>query len=72
MERYQLKPHKLEVIKGKLLSSERDRIRLLAMLLENVGADRAVQLGKPEVWRAAVAKLGRQPGSATNDCPTDA
>jgi hypothetical protein len=31
------------------------------LLLENVGADRAVQLGDPEVWRAAVAKLPCQP-----------
>jgi hypothetical protein len=29
------------------------------LLLENVGADRAVQLGDPDVWRAAVAKLAR-------------
>ena len=55
-ERYMLKPHKIELIKGKLLFSSKDRETLL---LENVGADRAVRLGDPEVWRAAVAKLGR-------------
>jgi hypothetical protein len=54
-----LKPHKIELIKGKLLFSGKDRETLLALLLENVGADRAVQLGDPDVWRAAVAKLGR-------------
>jgi hypothetical protein len=27
------------------------------LLLENVGADAAVRLGEPGVWRAAVAKL---------------
>ncbi len=58
-ERYMLKPHKIELIKGKLLFSGKDRETLLALLLENVGADRAVQLGDPDVWRAAVAKLGR-------------
>ena len=47
------------MVKGKLLSAEEDRETLLALLLENVGADRAVQLGDPGVWRAAVAKLGR-------------
>ena len=47
------------MVKGKLLSTEEDRETLLALLLENVGADRAVQLGDPEVWRAAVAKLPR-------------
>ena len=54
-----LKPHKIEMVRGKLLSSDEDRETLLALLLENVGADRAVQLGDPEVWRAAVAKLPR-------------
>jgi hypothetical protein len=32
---------------------------MLGLLLEGVGADRAVQLGDPEVWRRAVAKLGK-------------
>jgi hypothetical protein len=58
-ERYQLTPHKIELIKGKLLWSKPDRETLLALLLENVGADRAVQLGDSEVWRQAVAKLPR-------------
>ena len=57
--RFVLKPEKVEMVKGKLLSTEEDRETLLALLLENVGADRAVQLGDPEVWRAAVAKLPR-------------
>ncbi|MFZ1105885.1 MAG: hypothetical protein WAN86_24000 [Hyphomicrobiaceae bacterium] len=56
-DRYQLTPEKFEMIDGKLLWSDEDRETLLALLLENVGADRAVQLGDPEVWRAAVAKL---------------
>jgi hypothetical protein len=57
--RYQLKPYKLEMIRGKLLSSNKDRELLLGLLLENVGADRTVQFGDPEVWRSAVAKLSR-------------
>ena len=30
---------------------------MLALLLENVGADKAVRLGEASVWRAAVAAL---------------
>jgi hypothetical protein len=58
MERFILTPEKFEMGGGKLLWSDQDRETLLALLLENVGADRAVRLGDPEVWRAAVAKLG--------------
>jgi hypothetical protein len=32
-------------------------VTLLGLLLENVGVDRAVRLGDPKVWRAAVADL---------------
>jgi hypothetical protein len=34
-----------------------ERLTLLGLLLENVGADQAVRLGNPEVWRAAVRDL---------------
>ena len=43
--------------RGKLLWSEEERVTLLAALLENVGALKAVQLGNPQVWRDAVAQL---------------
>lgn len=56
-DRFQLTPEKIEPINGKLLWSNKDREMLLGPLLENVGADRAVQLGDPDVWRRAVAKL---------------
>ena len=55
--RFELTPEKMEMVDVKLLWSDRDRELLLGLLLENVGADQAVRLGKPEVWRAAVAKL---------------
>jgi hypothetical protein len=45
------------MIDGKILWSDEDRENLLGLLLENLGADRAVQLGDPKVWREAVAKL---------------
>jgi hypothetical protein len=57
MERYMLRPEKFEMVKGKLLTSDEDRETLLGLLLENVGADKAVRMGDPEVWRAAVRKL---------------
>jgi hypothetical protein len=50
---------KIEMYKGKLFWSDETRITMLGLLLEGVGADRAVQLGDPEVWRRAVAKLGK-------------
>jgi hypothetical protein len=58
LERYALTPEKFEMIEGRLFWSDTDRVNLLAMLLENVGADRAVRLGNPSVWMEAVAGLG--------------
>ena len=58
MDRYELTPEKFEMVDGKLFWSERDRQVLLALLLENVGADVAVRLGNADVWRAAVGELG--------------
>ena len=45
------------MVDGKLLFDDHDRLLLLALLLENIGADAAVQLGDPAVWREAVARL---------------
>ncbi len=56
-QRHDLLPAQLEMVRGKLLWSEEDRVMLLAALLENVGALKAVQLGDPQVWRTAVAQL---------------
>jgi hypothetical protein len=55
--RYELTPEKIEMINGKLLWDDEERLTLLALLLENVGVDAAVKLGDPAVWRAAVARL---------------
>lgn len=54
-QRYDLTPEKLEMWQGRLLWSTAERLRLLGLLLENVGAERAVRLGSLEVWRNAVA-----------------
>lgn len=55
--RFELIPEKFEMVEGRLCLPEQDRENLLGLLLELVGADRAVQFGDPDVWRAAVAKL---------------
>jgi len=50
-------PCRIEMSQGMLLWTDEDRVALLALLLENVGAGRAVKLGDPAVWRAAVESL---------------
>lgn len=62
--RYDLAPEKLEMIGGKLLWSDEERLTLLALLLENVGMDAAVRLGDPRLWRQAVAELPDPPAPA--------
>jgi hypothetical protein len=57
MPRYFMTPDKIELVHGKLLDFAEDRETLLCLLLENIGANRAVQFGDPKVWRDAVAKL---------------
>lgn len=57
--RREIGPEKFELIRGRLFWCEEDRLAVLGMLLENVGADRTVTLGDPAVWRAAIAKLDR-------------
>ena len=56
-ERYNLTPEKFEMYEGKLFWTDEERETLLALLLENVGVDRAVRLGDPNVWKKAVAEL---------------
>lgn len=49
-------PEKIEYVDG-IFDSEEARLTVLAMLLENLGIDRAVQLGNLADWQAAVAEL---------------
>ena len=49
-------PEKIEY-KGGIFVYEEDRLTVLAMLLENLGIDRAVQLGNLADWKAAIAEL---------------
>lgn len=56
--RYDLTPEKIEMYQGRLFWTDEQRLTMLALLLENVGVDKAVCLGDPQVWREAVARLG--------------
>jgi hypothetical protein len=55
--RYDLAPHKIELIHAKLLWTDEERLTVLGLLLENCGAEAAVRMGDPEVWRRAVRLL---------------
>lgn len=57
IDRFHLTPEKTELIDGRLYATDEDRLTMLALLLENVGIDEAVRLGRPDVWRAAIADL---------------
>lgn len=50
-------PEKIELIDGKLFLAEEQRLAMLGCLLEQCGADAAVRLGDPGVWREAIAGL---------------
>ena len=59
MARYYLAPEKIELIRGKIFWDDEQRLRMLGLLLEQMGADAAVRLGDPQVWRDAVAEQPR-------------
>jgi hypothetical protein len=54
--RYYLVPKKLER-DGKIFWDDEERLRMVALLLENLGVDAVVRLGDPNVWREAVKTL---------------
>jgi hypothetical protein len=49
-------PEKIEFAGG-IFNDDEERMTVLAMLLENLGIDRAVRLGNPADWKAAVEEL---------------
>ena len=49
-------PEKIEFAGG-IFNNDDERMTVLAMLLENLGIDRAVRLGNPADWKASVAEL---------------
>jgi hypothetical protein len=52
-------PEKIEFVGG-IFTNERQRLTVLATLLENLGIDKAVRLGKLADWKAAIADLEKQ------------
>jgi hypothetical protein len=55
-------PEKVEFVDG-IFASDRERLTVLGMLLENLGIDRAIRFGKLEDWKAAIADLEKTQGS---------
>jgi hypothetical protein len=49
-------PEKIEYTGG-IFTYADERLTVLAMLLENLGIDKAVQLGNLQNWKAAIAEL---------------
>lgn len=49
-------PEKIEYVGG-IFTCEKERMTVLAMLLENLGIDKAVRLGGLADWKAAIAEL---------------
>jgi hypothetical protein len=59
IQRHYLAPRKVELIEGQLFWSEEQRLTMLGLLLENVGVDKAIQLGSPAVWKEAIMQLSQ-------------
>jgi hypothetical protein len=57
LARFELAPGKFEMDRGKLFWDDRERLTLLALLLENLGIDAAIRLGDPKLWREALDAL---------------
>jgi hypothetical protein len=69
ISRYEMTPEKTEMVAGKLYGTEEERLTMLALLLENVGTDKAVRIGDPDIWRAAVDGLGDTRDDLKRDPP---
>ena len=55
-------PEKIEYVNG-IFASDRQRLNVLGMLLENLGVDKVVRFGKLEDWKAAIEDLEKKQGS---------
>lgn len=55
--RLDLFPARAESNDGKLFWTEEERLTALALLLENVGIDKAIRLGNAELWQQAIKEL---------------
>ena len=61
-QRTSVAPEKIEYVNG-IFASDRQRLIVLGMLLENLGIDKVVRIGRLEDWKAAIADLEKQQGS---------
>ena len=61
-ERINQAPEKIEYVNG-IFASNRERLIVLGMLLENLGIDRVVQFGRLEDWKAAIEDLEKKQGA---------
>ncbi len=52
-------PEKIEYVNG-IFASDRERLIVLGMLLENLGIDRAIRFGTIEDWKAAIEDLEKR------------
>jgi hypothetical protein len=55
-------PEKIEFVGG-IFAGDAERRKVLGMLLENMGIDVAVEYGRLEDWKAAVASREQREGS---------
>lgn len=69
MSRYHMTPEKTEMVGGRLYGTEEERLTMLALLLENVGADKAVPLGNASTWRDAIAALNEEHEDQETEAP---
>lgn len=57
-------PEKIEYVDG-IFASDRQRLVVLGMLLENLGIDKVIRFGNLEDWKAAIADLEKKQGSGS-------
>ena len=60
--RMEMAPEKIEFVGG-IFASDRERLTVLGMLLENLGIEAAVQFGRLDDWKAAIAERERRESS---------
>jgi hypothetical protein len=58
-------PDKVEYVNS-IFASDRERLSVLGMLLENLGIDRVLRFGRLEDWKAAIEDLEKRQGTKTN------
>ena len=61
-QRVAIAPEKIEY-PGGIFYDERERLIVLAMLLENLRIDKVLQFGKLEDWKAAIAEREKRQAS---------